>query len=133
MGYEGSPYFTKRVKKMKTTGKEYFTYDPREIYDFLFTNTDRSGRLIHTLPELAEAAKLDKKYLTSMVNDFEYLGLVEFEGPTVTRQVKMLYPTDLIDWEDEEFQDRIALLRSLSRRDKKTKQLKEKMINDGLI
>lgn len=113
-----TPYFTRKNKK-GSLGPGF--YDPKEIYNYLFTNTDKYGILVYSVKSLAEAVKLTQPYLTNLANNFVAAGLIEKTPPKTWR---LLYKPDEIDWENEEFQELLAELRASVQYKNKQKEKK---------
>lgn len=128
-----SPYFT-LLEGKNPLGATIYHYDYREIYDFLLGNTDRDGKLIYPVTRLAESALLSRWFLTDLLHDFEYLGIVSSEKQPNGRTAWYLkYKTNRIDWDDETFKETLKILRNAAGRTPKDKAKKEKLINDGIL
>jgi hypothetical protein len=105
MPREYSPFLSELQPTEKTTGKR--TYDPKQIYQYLFDNTDRYGIIIYTQAELAEAIKIRYETMNYIISDFISVGFIEKVNKKTFR---ILQHPDKIEW-TEELYKRLSELR----------------------
>lgn len=73
-------------------------YEPSQMYEFLFDNTDRHGVLLYSIRDLARAAMIGRTGLQFFIIDMKKLGYIEDHGHKGSR---LLYKPSEIEWTDE--------------------------------
>jgi|JI7StandDraft_1071085.scaffolds.fasta_scaffold254329_2 hypothetical protein len=88
-------------------GKGRRGYNPEQIYQYLYDNIDRTGVIMYTQKDMAEAIDMSREAIGNFYKDFETLGFLE----KVDRwNFKVLYKPEEIVW-DRELYDRFFQLR----------------------
>jgi hypothetical protein len=94
---EFSPYLSKLPKRDKST-KGSRSYDPRQVYQYIFDNSDRYGIIVYTQFELADAIKIQRETMNYFFLDFMTLGFIEKINK---KTFKVLRDPKTIEWTDE--------------------------------
>lgn len=103
---EFSPYLSELQPKEKSqVGKR--TYDPRQLYQYLFDNSDRYGIIVYTQKELADAIRVQRETINYIIKDFIEMGFMEKIGRST---FKVLIKPEDIEWTEEVY-NRLSELR----------------------
>ena len=103
--YSYSDKFDRWEPKQKTVGMR--AYDPRQIFQYAFDNTDRYGVVLYSLRELAEAIDIRRETMEHYFKDFQDMGWIEKFSRASYR---ILVKPDEIEWTDQVY-ERLAELR----------------------
>ena len=102
---EFSPFLSKLEPKEKQLGSR--TYDPRQLYQYIFDNSDRYGIIVYTQKELAEAIRIQRETMNYFFKDFIEMGMIEKVNKNT---FKVLVDPNEFEWTEEVY-NRLSELR----------------------
>lgn len=100
-----SPFLSEMPAEKKQPGRK--TYDPKQIFQYLFDNSDRYGIIVYTQKELADAIRVHRETMNYIYQDFMQIGLLE---KVDKKTFRILQEPDKFEWTEEVY-DRLAELR----------------------